>query len=315
VDGHWFDGSASLLECHRRLQVVAGSASWIPTHEPQPWTHHHLPPTKGPASSPLMLLLDGHFHNVYSRPSTFLRVSLNIRGSDERPTTRCYFSETFPSAPIILYPRFQICVCRRWKWSGHLFLVTRGENFRMIISFFGIETSAKCGPPSNLNLVHFIWEHSERLSFAKYAILVFPSNCRNPSLMFLKYYRVRSDGWTDVEGCQACIERYQGAICTLNNCELPNICHCNICTRQPPSLRDSASHVLFRCVLASNALNWPAIPPIVNISSQLRQGASMIYVYSLPAFLKSRSGSDSTRSKTNSTITVRVRENGVRRCR
>jgi len=67
--------------------------------------------------------------------------------------------------------------------------------------------------------------------------------------MFLKYYGARSDGCTDVEGCQACIERYQGAICTLNNCELPNICHCNICTRQPPSLRDSASHILFRCVL------------------------------------------------------------------
>ena len=25
-------------------------------------------------------------------------------------------------------------------------------------------------------------------------------------------------------------------------------CHCNICVRQPPSLRDSASHILFRCV-------------------------------------------------------------------
>ena len=34
-----------------------------------------------------------------------------------------------------------------------------------------------------------------------------------------------------------------------NNCRRPDICHCNICTRQPPSLRDSASHILFRCVL------------------------------------------------------------------
>jgi len=77
----------------------------------------------------------------------------------------------------------------------------------------------------------------------------FPSNCRNPPLMFLKYYRVTSDGWTDIDRCQECIERYQGAIRSLNNCELPNTFHCNICLRQPPSPRDSASHILFKCVL------------------------------------------------------------------
>ena len=27
VDGHWFDGPASLLEGHRRLKTVAGNAS------------------------------------------------------------------------------------------------------------------------------------------------------------------------------------------------------------------------------------------------------------------------------------------------
>jgi len=67
--------------------------------------------------------------------------------------------------------------------------------------------------------------------------------------MFLKYCRNRSDGWTDVDGCRECIERYQGAIRALNNGELPNIFYCNICTCQPPSLRDSASHILFRRVL------------------------------------------------------------------
>jgi len=56
-----------------------------------------------------MLLYDRHFHEVYGSPSTVLRLSLNIRGSDERPASRYYFSETTQSAPRILYPRFQIC--------------------------------------------------------------------------------------------------------------------------------------------------------------------------------------------------------------
>ena len=129
------------------------------------------------------------------------------------------------------------------------YTVTRGESFSMLISFFGIETPVQCGPPYNLNLAHFIWEYSERLSFVKHAILLFPSNCRHPPLIFLKYYRARSDGGSDVDECQACTERYQEALRPFHNCELPNICHCNICTRQPPSLRDSASHILFKWVL------------------------------------------------------------------
>ena len=55
----------------------------------------------------------------------------------------------------------------------YFYSVTRGENFSMIISFFGIDTSAQCGPHSNLNLAYFIWERSERLSFAKHAMLLF----------------------------------------------------------------------------------------------------------------------------------------------
>jgi hypothetical protein len=38
----------------------------------------------------------------------------------------------------------------------YFFMVTHGENFRMLISFFGIDTPVQCGPPSNLNLAHFI---------------------------------------------------------------------------------------------------------------------------------------------------------------
>ena len=31
-------------------------------------------------------------------------------------------------------------------------------------------------------------------------------------------------------------------------CRLPDTCHCNICLRQPPFLREAASHVLFKQV-------------------------------------------------------------------
>jgi len=252
VDGHWFDGSASLLEGHRRLQTVAGSASWVPTYVPRPFRERdaiHL------------LLMALHRHRLCCfLTGTFTMFTAGLLHSYASASIFVALTSA-PLLDIIFQrqpnpPQEFFIQGFKFVFEGaendldiYFYRVTRGENFRMIIYFFGIETSTQCGPPSNLNLVHFIWEHYERLSFAKYAILLFPSNCRHPPLMFLKYYRDRSDGWTDVEGCQECLERYQGAIRSFNNCELPNTCYCNICTRQPPSLRDSASHILFRCVL------------------------------------------------------------------
>jgi len=58
-----------------------------------------------------------------------------------------------------------------------------------------------------------------------------------------------SDGWIDIDGCLACVERYQRNIHHHNNCRRPDNCYCDICRSQPPSLRDSASHILFQCVL------------------------------------------------------------------
>jgi hypothetical protein len=99
----------------------------------------------------------------------------------------------------------------------YFYRVTRGAKFGMLISFFAVDSSTPCGPPSNLNFMHFIWEFSERLWFPKYAILHFPSNCRHPRLMFFKYYRTNSDGWTYIEGCGLCIERYQRSIRSYND--------------------------------------------------------------------------------------------------
>ena len=89
VNGRWFDGSTSLLEAHRRVRAVAGpNAVWVPTYEPVSFPEHDY-------IYRLLQVLHRHrlcrfltgIFTVYSRPTTFLSLSLNIRGSDVRPTT------------------------------------------------------------------------------------------------------------------------------------------------------------------------------------------------------------------------------------
>ena len=64
-----------------------------------------------------------------------------------------------------------------------------------------------------------------------------------PELMFLKHYRVESDGWRD------CIDNHQELLLPFHACDLSYDCECKICTKQPPSLADSARHVLLNYTL------------------------------------------------------------------
>jgi len=176
VNGHWFDGSASLLEAHRRVQAEAGAnAVWVPTYEPVPF------PERGYIYRLLQAL---HRHRLCCfLTGTFTMFTAGL--------TRSYGAATIFVA--LTYAPLLDLLCRRmanppaeFLLSGfkfvfvdavegydiYYFTVTRGESFRMLISFFGVNTPVQCGPPSNLNLAHFIWERLERLSFVKYAILL-----------------------------------------------------------------------------------------------------------------------------------------------
>ena len=70
-----------------------------------------------------------------------------------------------------------------------------------------------------------------------------------PELLFLKHYSFESDGWKDSGNCDACVDHHQEMMLLFHSCDLSNDCKCRICTRQPPSLANSARHVLFNYTL------------------------------------------------------------------
>jgi hypothetical protein len=58
------------------------------------------------------------------------------------------------------------------------------RDFPLPFAFFGINSSTFCGPLSNLNFFHFIWDYSERLAFMKYAMILFPYRHSRPLSYF-----------------------------------------------------------------------------------------------------------------------------------
>jgi hypothetical protein len=118
-----------------------------------------------------------------------------------------------------------------------------------------VTTTQDCGPESILDLVKFCWVNAERFNSIKYAVVVLPKFCYGlpfgyglHRLICLRYYRAVSDGWRDELNCRPCTTEYQGLLRPLVGCHLPATCRCTVCLWQPPSLRDAASHVLFRDV-------------------------------------------------------------------
>ena len=46
-----------------------------------------------------------------------------------------------------------------------------------------------------------------------------------------------------------CINNHQVMMLPFQKCDISLSCECKMCTREPPSLADSARHVLFNCTL------------------------------------------------------------------
>ena len=89
--------------------------------------------------------------------------------------------------------------------------------FNVILCFIGIDADSRCNYRSNVDFVHFIWDHFERFPNRKFAITILPSNNiaaqlnlssalpTSTKLDYLKYYRALSDGLClDKRNCDQC---------------------------------------------------------------------------------------------------------------
>ena len=120
-------------------------------------------------------------------------------------------------------------------------------NFLLVL----VVAAVDCSPRASLNFVKFIWDNIKTFAFIKYAIVCIP--LETPNTLFLRHYRVSSDGWRTFNLCGACCMDCTSSIQRfVNKCTFPrpyssftNSCKCNLCLRQPHTLRDLATHSVF----------------------------------------------------------------------
>ena len=111
-----------------------------------------------------------------------------------------------------------------------------------------LDTLKNCGPLSNLNFVEFLWDASSKEKCTSFAITAVPFPNEIIRVTCFKYYRAASDGLTMRALCYTCTEfhtHHTRKTYSPHTCKLSKDCACNLCLRQPPSLRGLAFQAVF----------------------------------------------------------------------
>jgi hypothetical protein len=120
--------------------------------------------------------------------------------------------------------------------------VCRGD-MEKVIKIWCVESLKPCGPRSNIDLVHFVWDCLV-YSFLNNAITVEPGS-PSEKVMYLCHYRAASNG-RGSRACRACEEMMDDIYEVELQCVAPDPCSCTACRRQPPSLKAFAFEIVFR---------------------------------------------------------------------
>jgi hypothetical protein len=142
----------------------------------------------------------------------------------------CDFHFELLTSPV-LYPGQYLVYTVRWG------------DVAKLIKLHCIDSVYPCGPRSNLDFVTYIWDSFSHY-FMNHAITVGPGSPRE-IVMFLKHYRASSNG-TVSRSYTAWEEMFEGIYDVDLQCRSPDPCTCTACRRQPPSLKASASQIVFR---------------------------------------------------------------------
>jgi hypothetical protein len=104
-----------------------------------------------------------------------------------------------------IYPHNDICVYRLSK-----------DHFSIILIVVGIDATIFCRSFSNVDFVHFVWDHLEKFAFKIYSITIIPTKVdssilmySNPTILYLRNYRADSEGLKNSEQCVSCETQFK----------------------------------------------------------------------------------------------------------
>jgi len=245
-----FDGSDRLFRTQQSLVNVAGHAVWLPHFTPTSLDHlqfvHHLLQTI--CELDICCTITGTYPAYIAGVLTsYYNTSPVIRRLHIARTHSSILEDIYRKSDIFAIGPFHFHLTDREEYetlpdySKHA-ITFENVTVCFIIAIADISTS--CASKSSINCTEFIWYYLCEFGFKMYAIVCVPID--TPTLLHLFQHRVVSDGWNSASLCLECsvdLRRTLQPFVGPSNGE--RSCGCNICLRQPLSLRNLASHTVF----------------------------------------------------------------------
>jgi len=185
---------------------------------------------------------------VYSHPFTILPHC--IGGLHIARTSSSILENFYRKAETFVIEPFQFRITERQEYHAFPDFSTYEITFEDVTLAFSvtiIDVSTFYGEPvysgskSNINFSEFIWEYLYCFAVKSYSIVCVPFN--TPTVLYLQHHRSNSEGWKSLVLCNNCVKEILNILKPMvGNCISDPSCRCNVCLRQPPSLRNLASH-------------------------------------------------------------------------
>ena len=174
LKGKMFNGSDALLRADRRVRSIADNVTRFPEFHPR--------------SVPAKEIMEALLHYLYAQnicchlgvfsEPTWLRSSTRTIPSGclslcDSPVQNLLF-QTVGDAESFTLEGFEFDVLDHQVTDDIvIYDLTYGE-FRTRLHVLGIDSVRPCGPESNVDFVHFVWDNRKDLSCLNYAITVLP---------------------------------------------------------------------------------------------------------------------------------------------
>jgi hypothetical protein len=251
VSGKRFSGDSRLADIHNAVSAKAGLATWFSEFTPATrpdkefmeallWVFHAVG---------ICCAVVGEYASYMSGVfATSDDVDIYVAYPLERKNDAAALllrerHATDPTKFSLYEFTFELLLDRLFEPCEYMEYRVRWGDMENVIKIRCVDSLKPCGLRSNIDLVHFVWD-SLVYYFLNYAITVGPCS-PNGKVMYLCHYRAASNG-RGSRACRACEEMMDGIYEVELQCVAPGQCSCIACRKQPPSLKASASEIVFR---------------------------------------------------------------------
>jgi hypothetical protein len=248
--GNEFDGSSTLFETHQLLQSIAGNDIWLTELELINREHLSVVQQLLQTLCILGICCPAYMAGMFSSYFTITICIAKTNSAILDPLLRKGGNQmqNFMIGPFT----FKLSVEEENNDVCKFCDIT--EDITIPFQITAVDTLKECGPHSNLNFVEFIWRYLAILKLKIYAIVALPFD--TPRILNLKHHQAASEGWIMNSLCDMCFDEFKEILIPIiDNCIFELSCKCNLCLRQPPSLRILALQIVSILYSISISLN------------------------------------------------------------